>query len=177
VRHNAGVEVSQLTNRLEHAHWRDRRHVRRLLADATQRLEQAEVAYQTAYHHEIGRLEPLIEAAKSRLEHPPRPEPVGPRDAQLDKNIGWLQWEDSVGNGERPTLEALHDRRDQLEQAATRRRPLTPGEQAVHRAIVGELDGRDVQYQTAVEAQQQAVLARQQQPARPGRDLGPDLGL
>lgn len=177
LRHNAGVDVSQLTARLQHSLWRDRRHVRHLLSDATARLDAAEVAFRETYQHEAGRLDPLIAAATDQLEQTPRPEPVGVRDRELEETIGWFRWEISVGNGDRPTLDALHQRRDGLDRAASGRR-LSWGEQAVHQAVGDELDGRGVQYQQAVDSQrrQQHALERMRMPVRV-RDVGPELGL
>ena len=57
---------------------------------------------------------------------------------------GWLQWETSVGNGGRPTLDALHQRDTELE-PVTHGRPRTSRDQ-VHQTIVDEMDGRDVQF-------------------------------
>ena len=83
--------------------------------------------------------------ARARLERTPRPEPVGPATWNSNKRLaGWLQWETSVGNGGRPTLDALHQRDTELE-PVTHGRPRTSRDQ-VHQTIVDEMDGRDVQF-------------------------------
>ena len=174
-RHNARVTVNDLTARLEHAPWRDRRHVRRLLADATSRHEQAEAVYRERYQHEVGRLQPLIAAATARLDQAHPPEPVGARDEQLAQGIGWLRWEVSIGNRDRPTLHALHQRADDLDQVVTGR-PLTPNEQAIHHTIGHELDRRQGQREHVLQAQQQREVVERVRTI--GRDHGgPELGL
>lgn len=174
VLNNAHADVNMLTARYEHAPWRQRRAVGRDLERAQERLEAARAGWEEQYQHHTQRLDQSIDTTQARLEQQPRPVPVEPRDRELEQAVGWLRWEVSVGNSDRPTLEALEERKVSLESVGDTRQ-LTPGERAVYQDISGELDNRDVQHQQAIAAQD-AALARLQ--ARGvGRDFGPDLGL
>lgn len=90
----------------------------------------------------------------------------------LEQAAGWLRWEITVGNSDRPTLEALDERKTSLEQASDMSR-LTPGGRAVYQAVTMELDDRQAQYRQAIEARD-AVRARER--VR-GVGRGLDLGL
>ena len=83
-RSSAQTDVNQLTGRLQHTLWRDRRSVPRQLDAATSRAEQADSAYQDRYRHERDRLDPLTAGVQDRLEHTPRPErPTRSRGPEL----------------------------------------------------------------------------------------------
>lgn len=167
-RHNAHADINQLTAQLAHTPLGHRRSVRRLLEQAQERLETAETGWQGVYQQEAGRLDPLIRQAEHALERAAVPEPVGERDRQIDKAIGWLQWETSVDNQDRPTLESLHELRERLVEG----RELTPRQWAVVAAVDGELEVRGAQYETTLTAQQTRQRERQLH-----RDQGPELGL
>ena len=182
VRSNAQTDVSQLTTRLQWAHWRDRRSVRRQLDQATIRLDLAETVFQERYRQEADRLDPLIAGVRARLERAARPEPVGERDRQIDRQLAWLRWETTVGNRDRPSLGALHVRRDRLDRdVGGDIGRLTLTQQAIRQAITVEIDRRQVQYQRTVEAEraaaQRTVVVRQRGPELPSRGRGPELGL
>jgi len=151
---NAQADINTNTARLAHTPLGHRRSVRRLLEQAHERLETAEAGWQGVYDQEAGRLDPLVRQAEHALEQAVVPEPAGERDHQLDKAIDWLRWETSVGNQDRPTLESLHQRRDQLVAG----RELTPTGQAIVDAVDGELEVRGVKHATAFVAQQSRQL-------------------
>lgn len=171
---NAHADINMLTTRYQHTSWRQRRTVGRDLEHARERLETAKAGLEEQHQHHVNRLDQTIDTTRTRLEQLPRPEPVGPRDRELEQSIGWFRWEVRVGNSHRATLEALTDRKVDFETVGGGRH-LTPDERAVYRAVTGELDDRDFQHRQAVAARD-AALARQQVRSV-GRDLGPELGL
>ncbi len=126
VLNNAHADVNMLAARYQNAPWRQRRAVGRDLERAQERLEAAKTGWEEQYQHHTQRLDQTIDTARDRLEQQLPPEPGGPRDHQLEKAIRWLRWEISVGNNERPTLEALEERKDDLDRLGGRRRH-TPG--------------------------------------------------
>lgn len=164
-RHNAQADVSIYTARLQHTSLGHRRPVRRLLEQAHQRLEQAETGWQVAYKAEVERLDPLIHDARAALERAAVPEPEGPRDRELDHTIADLQWETSIGNGERPTLDGLHARWREL---------LNSGELVADTQSVLFLIGAELEDRAAlIEPSTQARLRS----ARSERDQGMDLEM
>ena len=167
-RNNAHADINTYTARLAHTSLGHRRPVRRLLDQAHERLDTAETGWQAVYDQEARRLDPLIRQAERALEQAAVPEPVGERDQQLEKAIGWLQWETSIGNHNRPTLESLHERREQLaagrEDASSR--------QAIVDAVDSELEVRSGQHEATLVAQRSRHRERHLQ-----WDHGPELGL
>ncbi len=171
---NAHADVNMLTTRYQHTSWRQRRSVGRDLEHARERLETAKAGLEEQYQHHAERLDKLIDTTMDRLERHPRPEPVGPRDRELERSVGWLRWEVSVGNNDRPTVEALEERKVGFDRLSGRGH-LTHGERAVYRAVAGELGDRDLQHREAVAASEAARARLQVRSV--GRDVGPDLGL
>ena len=171
---NAHADISMLTTRYQHTGWRQRRAVGRDLEHARERLETAKARLEEQYEHHVQRLDQTIDTVTTRLEQLPQPEPVGPRDRQLEQAVGWFRWETSVGNNDRPTLEALEEHKAVLDRVGDRRR-LASGEWVVHQVVTIELDDRGLQHRQAVVARESALARLQTRSV--GRDLGPDLGL